>query len=200
MPLNFSASHSSRIKKPSAHKPPLWKRSSSSLLNDIPRRKPVQRSQTVPGKLDQAEVEEDVFDERLADVGIVKSLTTDLGLRDVAQALQYVQSHMFDPVPEAGGFNSVRIVELLNFRKSLPPTVTVAHVHAFLSLPTRTEREISELAKAGVVRRLVVPGRGTGGSSIGEGLTLERDVERLVRESGKLDESIARTCVFEGPQ
>ena len=136
------------------------------------------------------------MDERLEDVGIVKSLAADLSLRDVAQTVQYVQRHIFDAVPESGGFNSVRIAGLLHFRKSLPPTVTVAHVHAFLASPTRTEKEIAELAKAGTIRRLVIPGRGTGGSSIGEGWTLEKDVERLVRESEDLDQAIAGTCTL----
>lgn len=123
----------------------------------------------------------------------MKSLAADLSLRDVAQTIQYVQAHMFDAVPESGCFNSVRIAELLNFRRALPPTVTVAHVHAFLSSPTKTEKEIAELAKAGIIRRLVIPGRGTGGSSVGEGLTLEKDVERFALQSKDLDETIART-------
>lgn len=127
----------------------------------------------------------------------MKSLATDLSLRDVAQAIQYVQSRMFDAIPESGGFNSVRIAELLNFRKALPPAVTVVHVHALLASPTRTEKEISELAKAGTIRRILIPGRGTGGSSIGEAVTLQRDVERLVRESKDVSPDLAEKFIHE---
>lgn len=163
------------------------------MMSDMPRRKAIQRSQSEPEKLGRDEEAEFAVD-RLDDLGIVKSLATDLSLRDVAQTVEHVKLHMFDAVPESGGFNSVRIAELLNFRRVLPPTVTVAHVHAFLSSPTTTEREIAELVKAGIIRRLVIPGRGIGGSVIGEGLALEKDVERLVREAEALDRNVARTC------
>ena len=188
MPLNFSAALSSRISKTPQRKTPLLKRSSSSLFADVPRRKPIQQSQSKPEKLED---DEGFFGERLDDVGLVKALGTDLSLRDVAQSIQYVQSHMFDAIPEAGGFNSVQTAEILNFQKSLPPTVTVAHVHALISAPTKTEKEISELAKAGIIRRMVTPGRGTGGSSIGEGLALSKDIERLVKEAKEVESPLA---------
>ncbi len=189
MPFNFSASHSSRIRKSSQRKPPSLKRSSTSIFDDQPRRKPVQRSRSKPEGLDDEN--EDFLQQRLEDIGLVKSLATDLSLRDVAQVVQYAQSRMFDPIPDSGGFNSVRVADTLNFRKSLPPAVTVVHVHALLSSPTTTEKEISELAKAGTIRRLLIPGRGTGGSSVGEALTLHRDVERLVQESGDISPKLA---------
>lgn len=102
---------------------------------------------------------------------------------------------VFEPMPENGGFNSTRIAEILNFRKSLPPTVTVAHVHALTPSPTTTEREIAELTTAGTIRRTVTPGRGTGGSSVGEGLILSRDLERLVKESAFLDKDLAEKFI-----
>ena len=173
MPLNFSAAHSSRISKPSL------KRSNSSPFATAKRRKPIQRASTKPEALD-----EDFFGERLEDNGLVNTLATDLSLRDVAQTLKYVCNHMFDDLPQSGGFNSVRIAEILNFRKSLPPTVTVTHVHAFLRSPTAIEKEIAELARAGVIRKSLVPGRGTGGSSVSESLILLEDFERLVHASG----------------
>ena len=194
MTFNFSASHSSRIRKSSQRKAPSLKRSSTSIFNDQPRRKPIQRSRSKPEELDDED--EDFLQERLEDIGLVKSLATDLSLRDVAQAISYVQSHMFDSIPESGGFNSVRIAELLNFRKSLPPTVTVPHVHALLSSPTRTEKEISELTKAGTIKRFRIPGRGTGGSSVGEALTLHRDVERLIQESREVSPALAGAYVI----
>lgn len=189
MPLNFSAARSSRITKKPQHKNPLLKRSSSSPFSSLNQRKPIKRSFSKPETaLDD---DEDFFGDRLEDVGLVKSLATDLSLRDVAQIIQYVRSHMFDALPESGGFNSVRIAEILNFRKSLPPTATVAHVHAMTTSPTATEREIAELVKGGVVRRTVIPGRGAGGSSIGDGLVLFKDIEGQVKETKGLGASLA---------
>ena len=98
---------------------------------------------------------------------------------------------MFDAMPERGGFNSTKIAEILNFRRSLPPTVTVAHVHALIDSPTKAEREIAELIKAGTIRKIVIPGRGTGGSSIEEGLILYKDIERLVGEVRELDQDLS---------
>ncbi len=98
---------------------------------------------------------------------------------------------MFDDLPASGGFNSTRIAEILNYRKALPPTVTVAHVHAFLPSPTATEKEIAELMKKGVVRRILIPGRGTGGSSIEAGLALSQDIELLVKKPSGLDQDTA---------
>lgn len=97
---------------------------------------------------------------------------------------------MFDPIPERGGLNSTWIAEILNFRKSLPPTITLAHVHALIGSPTTTEREIAELTKAGVIRKLVIPGRGSGASSISDGIILSKDLEKLLKEADGLDEEI----------
>lgn len=189
MPLNFSAAHSSRITKRPQQ---LTRRSASSPFSDFSQRKPIQRSRS---KVDLAEGDDDddddFFGDRLDDTGIVKSLASDRSLRDVAQTIQYVRSHMFDAVPENGGFNSTRIAEILNFRKSLPPTVTVPHVHALANSPTKTEREIAELTRAGTIRRLITPGRGTGGSSMGESLILSKDVESLLRQAKELNQGLA---------
>ena len=188
MPFNFSAAHSSRITKKSQHRSPLLKRSSSSAFADLNRRKPLSRSKSKPERLDD---EDDFFGDRLEDDGIVKSLAADLSLRDVAQTIQYVRSHMFDALPEGGGFNSTRIAEILNFRKSLPPCVTVPHIHALTGDPTTTEREIAELTKTNIIKRVLTPGRGTGGSSVGEGLILMKDFEQLTREEQNLDEKLS---------
>ena len=183
MPLNLSAAHSSRVTKNSKTRNPLLKRSSSSPFTDLHRRKPAQRSKSKP----ESSLDEDFFEERLEDVGQVKSLATELTLRDVAQTIQYVQGHMFDNIPENGGFNSTRISEILNFRRNLPPTVAVTHVHAMIPSPTSTEREISELTRAGIVRRLVIPGRGSAGSNAGDGLALFKDIASRVRKAEGLD-------------
>ncbi len=190
MPLNYSAAHSSRISK----RPQQLRRSASSPFDNFSQRKPIKRSRS---KVDAAANNDDDFSgDRLEDLGIVKSLASDLSLRDVAQTIQYVHSHMFDAMPENAGFNSTRIAEILNLRKSLPPTVTVPHIHALAQSPTRTEREIAELTRAGNIRRLAIPGRGTGGSSIGESLILSKDVESLLRQAKELGQELAGTCIL----
>lgn len=158
---------------------------------DLKQRKPVRRSVSKPEVIDDGDDSDDIFGDSLEDLGIVKTLATDLSLRDVAQTIQYIRSHMFDAMPEGGGFNSTRIADILNFRKSLPPTVTVAHVHALIDSPTKTEREIAELTKAGTIRKVVIPGRGTAGSSVGEGLVLFSDIERLVKDAEELGQGLS---------
>lgn len=182
MPLHFSSAHSSRIVKRSQPKNPLLKRSSSSSFAELGRRKPVQRSHSKPEVTD----EQDYFGDRLDNIGLVKSLAADLSLRDVPQMMRNIRSHMFDELPANGGFNSTRIAEILNFRRALPPTVTIAHVHALLPSPTTTEREIAELMKKGVVRRTIIPGRGAAGTEAG--LALSQDVDILLRQTNRLDQ------------
>ncbi|RYP43515.1 hypothetical protein DL770_011598 [Monosporascus sp. CRB-9-2] len=129
---------------------------------------------------------EDFFEDKLDDIGLVTALATDLNLRDTAQAIHYIRAHMFSPMPqEAAGMNSTRIAEVLNYRKRLPPIVTVSHIQTLLSSPSAVEREIAELARSGFLRRIVVAKRG----DIGETLILAADFERLVRASPRLDES-----------
>ncbi len=192
MPLNLSAAHSSRITKRPTAKYPLLRRSSSSPLLRFNQRKPIQRSQS---RLETADEDEDLFGDRLDNLGLVSSLAADLSLRDTAQIVRYIHTYMFDAMPERGGFNSTRIAEILNFRKSLPPTVTVTHVHAMTRSPTTTEREIAELAKAGIIRKIVIPGRGTGGSSMSEGLVLFNDIERVINEVENLDQALRGMCI-----
>lgn len=182
MPFNFSAAPSSRIVKKRQSKNPMLKLSSSSLTHG--RRKP---SKSVY----EADDDEDgIFIDRLDEIALVHSLRTDLSLRDVPQTMQHIRMHMFDPVPESGGMNSTRIAEVLNFRKSLPPMVTLAHIHALIGSPTAVEREIAELTLAGLIRKTVVPGRGTGASSISEGLILSKDLKTLVNEIDRLDKTV----------
>jgi len=92
---------------------------------------------------------------------------------------------MFNEIPEqAAGMNSVRIAEVLNYRKNLPSIVSTAHVHALSSSSTETDREIARLIQSGKLRKIEVLGRGKGGAPVGEGLVLVRDWEKMVRESG----------------
>lgn len=181
MSLKFSAAHSSRITKRS--KNPLLKRSSTSPFNSMPRKKLIHSSRSTQAVVDD---DEEFVGDRLDEKCLLHCLNTDLSLRDVPQSMRHIHAHMFDPIPDRGGLNSTRIAEILNFRKSLPPTVTLAHVHAFIGSPTTTEREIAELTRAGVIRKLVIPGRGTGASSISDGIILSQDLETLLEEADGL--------------
>lgn len=152
------------------------------------RKKPAQSPRK---KVAPAEDDSEEFDSRLDDVGVVNSLAQDLRFRDVAQLLLYIRSHMFSSIPESGaGMNSTRIAEVLNFRASLPPITSVAHVHAMTNSPTITEREIALLVSEGIVRRAVVPGRSSGGDSVGDGLVLVDEWEQVVNaEKGLSDDT-----------
>lgn len=183
MPFTFSAAPSSRIVKKRQNKTFLLKLSSSSLLTN---------GQRKPSKLahEADDDEDDFFGDRLDEIALVRCLRTDLSLRDVPQTMQHIRMHMFDPVPERGGMNSTRIAEILNFRKSLPPTVTLAHIHTLVGSPTAVEREIAELTLAGLIRKTVVPGRETGASSISEGIILSKDLKLLLNEVDELDREV----------
>ncbi|KAL8675328.1 MAG: hypothetical protein Q9168_000285 [Polycauliona sp. 1 TL-2023] len=183
MALNYTAAHSSRITK---KKPSTLKRSSSSPFGTFTRRKPIQRSKSKPESVAH-DNNEDLFNERLDDLGIVTVLPADRPLNGVVQIVQYANSHMFEPMPERGGFSSTSIAEILNFRRSLPITATVAHVHALSKSPTMTEREIAQLARVNVLRKIVVPGRGTGGSTVGDGLVLFTDLDTMLDRAEALD-------------
>ena len=147
----------------------------------------MKRSLTKPEVAHENEDEDDFLEHRLEEKNLVKSLATDLSLHDIVDVIHYIRAHMFESIPKSGGFNSTRIADILNFRKSIPSTVTVAHVHALTESPTKTEREIAELTKAGIIRRLVIPGRGTGASSIGDGLVLVKDIENVLSQANGLD-------------
>jgi len=192
MPFTFTAAPSSRISK-NKPKKLSFKQAASSPFPKLNVRKPASRT-----KAKSKTVEDDddpLFEDRLDDKGLVAILATDLRLRDVAQTMKYILSHMFDELPERGGMNSTRIAEVLNFRRSLPPIVPNAHVHALIKSPTVVEREIAELTAAGILRRIVVPGRGVGRSSISDALVLVEDWERLVREAKGLDGDLVETYV-----
>jgi hypothetical protein len=128
---------------------------------------------------DQDDADDDYLgDERLDDMELVVALATDLHLRDTAQAMRYLRAHMFAPVPLQGGagLSSTRIANELHFRRRLPPVATVAHVQTLLASPSAVEREVAELARAGVLRRIEVPRRG----EVGETLILSADLEGLL--------------------
>ncbi|KAI1779490.1 serine-threonine protein kinase 19-domain-containing protein [Hypoxylon cercidicola] len=173
------SSKKSVAKKPASTPSP----SSSSWADSLPRRKPAAQ-QRKRSKLEEDD-DDDLFDDKLDDYGLVRALGTDLNLRDTSQAVLYIRSHMFSPMPEqATGMNSTKIAEVLNYRKRLPPIVTISHVQTLLLSPSAVEREIAELARAGFLRKVVVARRG----DIGEIVVLSADFEQMIKDSTSVDE------------
>jgi len=114
----------------------------------------------------------------------VQALATDLTLRDVPQAIVYIRFKMWSPIPEErSGMNGGRIAEVLSFRDSMPPIVTVSHVMALLNSPTSVEREMAELVRKGAIRKVSVAGRG----NLSETLILVRDLETMIMNSSLLE-------------
>jgi hypothetical protein len=180
--ITAASSSSNRVNKSG-------RRTSASPFSTAKRRKPLSKSSR--NNSTQAEDEDGSFGTRLGDEGIIASLADNLEFSDVAQLLVYIANHQFNPIPESGaGMNSTRIAEVLNFRARLPPIISVAHVHAMSRSPTSTEREIATLINAGVIRRLVLPGRGERGPAVGEGLVLVSEWAKLVQADTSLAQEV----------
>ncbi|KAI3329812.1 serine-threonine protein kinase 19-domain-containing protein [Ustulina deusta] len=194
MSLRSILGGSGRVKKKSSStlsSRPSAKRSppaspSPSWTSSLPRRKPGVGART-SSKNKNTRGDDDFFeDDKLDDFGLVTALATDLSLRDTPQAIRYIQTRMFAPVPDtAAGMTSTRISEVLNYRRSLPPLISIAHVQALLSSPSAVEREVAELARRGFLRRIVVPRRGP----VGEFIVLASDYETSLRETTGLGEN-----------
>jgi hypothetical protein len=181
MPLQLTAA-ASRVQKSTL------KRSSSSPFSSSKRKKP-SAAATSAKRTQSAPEEDESFNIRLEDEGLIASLASDLNLSDVAQQIRWVAEHQWSAIPESGaGMNSTRIAELLNFRRRLPPLVSVHHIYALSKYPTSTEREIGMLVNAGIVRRVTLPPREIGGSSPGEALVLVDEWERRIRERTDIEE------------
>ena len=179
MPLQVTATPSSRLRKSRA-KSILQKRSSP--FATFPKRKPVLRSHL---KVEESEEEDKkTTTPRLEDLGPVTALTNEFTPQDVVKMMNHVSENMFDDIPERAGMNSTRVAEILNFRRTLPPLVTNVHLHALTKSSTTTEREIAILLAKRSIRRIVVPGRGIGGSSISEGLVLAEKWISRIEDSG----------------
>ncbi|KAF2178614.1 hypothetical protein K469DRAFT_718154 [Zopfia rhizophila CBS 207.26] len=188
MSFRITPAYSSRVKKPRKPTSALsLPRSTSSPSSASPRKKRNKLFQPA-----QTEALHD-HDERLDDTGeAVASLAIDLNFRDVPQYMQYIRSTAFSDIPERGaGMNSTRIAHVLTYRASLPPIVTLAHIEALSLSSTRTEREIVELAQAGVLRRVMIPHRGAGASAVGEGVALVSEWQSLVRSHAELGDDLS---------
>lgn len=109
---------------------------------------------------------------------------------DLVGLIRHILNGAFSEIPDrAAGMSSTRIAEVLNARAALPPVVSLAHLLALSSSPTKTERALAKLTAQGTVRKVVIPGRGKGGAAVGEGVVVTADwLARLDAEQG-LDES-----------
>jgi hypothetical protein len=129
-------------------------------------------------------------DELLDDTGAIASLADDLNFRDVPQYMEYIRNRMFTDMPEKAGMNSTRIAEVLNFRRRLGLFVTIAHIDALSKSSTMIEREIAELGRAGILRRVTIPKRGIGAAAVGDGIASVREWQKLVQDHADLSEDL----------
>ncbi|RDA96066.1 hypothetical protein CP533_5846 [Ophiocordyceps camponoti-saundersi (nom. inval.)] len=142
-------------------------------------RRPTQtRRSTQSPRKDAQREHEAPFQDRLADLGVTRLLAEELTLRDVVQAMRYIRSRMFSPMPDKG-LHSTRVAELLNYRAAMPAVVTMGHLNAVLPSATQTERELAELVDKGVVRKVRVERRG----GMGEVVIETRELEGMIRGS-----------------
>lgn len=161
---------------------PLLRRKSSSPFSTAQRTKPGSRKSSLSQKEDASDC--------LDDVGLVPRIATD-SRQDVISLIGYIQAHAFEEIPDrAAGMNSERIAEVLQFRARLPPVVSIAHLHALSFSTTDTERELARLVATGKVRKVTIPGRGKGGSAVGEGVVLVEDWKGRLQQDKSVDDEI----------
>ncbi|KAH6898731.1 serine-threonine protein kinase 19-domain-containing protein [Thelonectria olida] len=137
-----------------------------------------------PRKKRNSKDTEEFFQERLDDLGVTRMLEEELTLRDVIQAMRFIRTRMFSPAPPKG-FNSTRTAEVLNYRLASPPIVIVGHLNAVLTSPSKTTREIAELARKGVLRKVRVESRGW----IGEALIEAADLNDMISKTRLTEET-----------
>ncbi|KAJ9223344.1 hypothetical protein DTO027B5_8061 [Paecilomyces variotii] len=184
MPLRVTSAPTAGIRKTKASVP----RPRNSPFAKHARQKPGSR----PAARDKVDRDTGIFEdeEQLPDQGLSQYIPENARVESVEDAIRHIHKTMFEELPVRAGMNSTRIAEVLNLRRSLPPLVSVAHVHTLLHAPTRVEKEIVDLVNAGRVRRLIVPGRGSDAAGLGDCLVLTEDWEELVRRSAVLDQSL----------
>ncbi|OJI99100.1 hypothetical protein ASPVEDRAFT_25939 [Aspergillus versicolor CBS 583.65] len=206
MTLRITSAPVSGIKK---RKAPSQVRPRASPFANHARSKPSIRPGGLNPKADNDKHDDPALDHGpLPDLGLSRYVPETAPVDTVLAALQHIRDNMFEELPSRAGMNSTRIAQVLNFRRLLPPIVSVAHVHTILDAPTQVEREIMELATAGKIRRLIVPGRGNDAAGLGDCLVATEDWENLVRGSvldGALKEKfltvlsqIGNTCAVPG--
>lgn len=194
MPLRVTSAPVAGVQKRKSSNP----RSRGSPFTTSPRRKAVSQTSQCPKTDADYDNEFDTADgtDPLTDLGPSKYIFESTPAKDVVEAMLHVKNGMFETLPERAGMNSTRIAQVLNFRRSLPPLVSVAHVHTLLQAPTQVEREIVALVQKGRLRRLIVPGRGNDAAGLGDCLVLAEDLEALVRETDLSDPLKGRWNTF----
>ncbi|KAK3677518.1 hypothetical protein LTR78_002368 [Recurvomyces mirabilis] len=172
-------------------KNPLLRRksSSSSPFSSLPRKNPSISRSSSSSTLAKDSCTATAQD-RLSDTGIPPSLSPRGVNQDVLTLMKYIQENTWNPIPLVSGMGSERISETLRFRSSLPPIVSTAHLFALSVSPTEIEREMAGLIQAGVLRKIVIPGRGKGGGVVGEGVVLVEEWKELVRSCAGLSEGV----------
>ncbi|KAK3641021.1 hypothetical protein LTR56_008409 [Elasticomyces elasticus] len=172
---------------------PIRKSSSSSPFSAFPRRKT---------SLPRQSTKETPSDDRLSDLGLTPSLAPPGISQDVLSLIRYVQQSTWEDIPEVAGMNSTRIGEVLRYRETLPPIVSLAHLYALSISPTETERELARLVSQGIVRKIVTPGRSTvarggggGGGVVAEGVVLVSTWKDLITRISNVDESVKKTYI-----
>lgn len=186
MPLYLTAAHSSRVQKPAPASATGSRRHSSSPFASLPRTKSsIQRTKSLGDALESHldDQNDDEDDRLLAPNAKVLSVLRIDDAKTVLAAMRHSQQSMFTPLPDRPGMNSVRISEVLNFQKNMPPIVALAHVHALLAASSKTEREIATLQSSGKLRKIKVVGRGNDISGISEALITVQDYEALLQRS-----------------
>ncbi|KAI4734871.1 hypothetical protein E4T50_14610 [Aureobasidium sp. EXF-12298] len=164
-------------------------RSASSPFGNHPRRKAATTPQAGV-KRSQSEANT-TTEQPLDNSGIVTTLPPPKVPQDVVSLIRYIQEHTWTDIPErAAGMNSTRIAEVLNFRKNMPPIVSIAHLHAVSTSTTATERQLATLIHSGTVKKINIPGRGKGGFAIGEGVILVEDWINTIQQHQALSQEL----------
>lgn len=165
-------------------------RSASSPFTNHPRRKSATTTPSPGLKRSQTEISTST-DQPLDNTGIVTTLPPPKVPQDVVSLIRYIQSHTWTDIPErAAGMNSTRIAEVLNFRKNMPPIVSIAHLHAISTSTTATERQLATLIHSGIVKKINIPGRGKGGFAIGDGVVVVEDWINIVQQHPALSQEL----------
>jgi hypothetical protein len=195
MPLYLTGSHSSRVKKPQRRPIDTGRRNSSPFANS-PRTKPsVQRTRSLADAVDKdSKPDDDDEEDRLVASGKPMLTVSVDSAKDVLSALQYARASMFTALPDRAGMNSVRIAEVLNFQRNMPPIVSLPHVHALIAASSKTEREIATLQAAGKLRKLKVTGRGNDVSGLADVLITMDALKSLLKRSNVPAEIQAAFC------
>lgn len=181
MPLYLTGARSSKISKPK-RAPSIARSSSSSPFTSVQRTKPTQlhRTKSLADAIDDEDV---TINEQLAGPGKLLTVLPNDAAKDVLTALDFVSTSMFESLPDRAGMNSVRIAETLNFRRNLPPAVSLAHVHALFSASSKIEREVQQLLAENRIRKLKLVGRGNDISGLGEVLITTSAYEQQLKSS-----------------